>query len=63
MKKLIMFLLFAGFVSAQSFTVEKVSGDVKYQNGDSENWTVLQKGSSVNDDAIIIAADNSFVKL
>lgn len=63
MKKIIMFLLFAGSVSAQNFTVEKVSGDVKYQNGNSENWSVLQEGSRVNDNAIIITADNSFVEL
>ena len=63
MKKLIMFLLFAGSISAQNFTVEKVSGDVKYQNGNSENWATLQEGSKVNDDAIIITADNSFVEL
>ena len=58
-----MFLLFAGSVSAQNFTVGKVSGDVKYQNGNSENWAALQEGVKVNDDAIIITADNSFVEL
>ena len=63
MKKLIMFLLFAGSISAQSFSVKNVSGDVKYQNGNSENWAVLEDGSRVNDDAIIITADNSFVEL
>ena len=35
---LLIFLMFAGVISAQTFTVEKVAGDVKYQNGSSENW-------------------------
>jgi hypothetical protein len=63
MKKLIIFLLFTGSLFAQSFTVKEISGDVKYQNGNSENWTLLQGGSTVNDDAIIITSDNSFVEL
>ena len=63
MKKLILILFFTSSLFAQSFIVKEISGDVKYQNGNSENWIVLQKGSSVNDDAIIITADNSFVKL
>jgi hypothetical protein len=63
MKKLIIFLLLTGVLSAQSFTVKEVSGDVKYQNGNSENWITLQSGSNVNDDAIIITADKSFVEL
>ncbi|UCH65483.1 MAG: hypothetical protein JSW63_12905 [Ignavibacterium sp.] len=63
MKKLIIFLLFAGVVNAQSFTVKEISGDVKYQNGNSENWTSLLEGSKVSDDAIIITSDNSFVEL
>jgi hypothetical protein len=63
MKKLILILLFTGSLFAQSFTVEKLSGDVKYQNGDSENWTAINEGTKVNDDAIIVTADNSFVEL
>ncbi|MEJ2193289.1 MAG: hypothetical protein P8X73_00330 [Ignavibacteriaceae bacterium] len=63
MKKLILISLFTGSLFAQSFTVEKLSGDVKYQNGDSENWTAIKEGTKVNDDAIISTADNSFVEL
>ena len=63
MKKLIIFLLFTSIISAQSFTVKDISGDVKYQNGNSENWAELISGSKVNDDAIIITSDNSFVEL
>ena len=63
MKKLILISLFTGSLFAQSFTVEKLSGDVKYQNGDSENWTAINEGTKVNDDAIIVTADNSFVEL
>jgi hypothetical protein len=63
MKKIILILLFAGSAFAQSFSVKNVSGDVKYQNGNSENWAALEDGSRVNDDAIIITSDNSFVEL
>ena len=63
MKKLILILLFTGSLFAQSFTVEKFSGDVKYQNGDSEDWTSIKKDTKVNDDAIIVTSDNSFVEL
>jgi len=63
MKKLILILLFTGSLFAQSFTVEKLSGDVKYQNGDSEDWTSIKKDTKVNDDAIIVTSDNSFVEL
>ena len=63
MKKAILILLFAGSLFAQSFTVKEVSGDVKYQDGNSENWTVLEEGSKVNDASIIITSDNSFVEL
>jgi hypothetical protein len=63
MKKLILLVLFTGSLFAQGFKVKEVSGEVKYQNGNNENWTVLQEGSKVNDDAIIITSDNSFVGL
>ena len=63
MKKLILILLFTGSLFAQDFKVEKLSGDVKYQNGDSENWTTMNEGTKVNDDAIIVTAENSFVVL
>lgn len=63
MKKLIVFLFLTGVISAQSFTVKDISGDVKYQNGNSENWNTLQSGTTVNDDAVIITSDKSFVEL
>ena len=55
--------MFTGILSAQTFTVEKVSGDVKYQNGSSENWLSLNSGSTIEDDAIISTGDNSSVVL
>ena len=55
--------MFAGGLSAQTFTVEKVSGDVKYQNGSSETWSTLKIGTTLKDDAIISTGQNSSVLL
>jgi hypothetical protein len=63
MKTLLMILMFAGVLSAQTFTVEKVSGDVKYQNGSSETWSALIIGTTLKDDAVISTGQNSFVLL
>ncbi len=53
MKILLIILMFAGILSAQTFTVEKVSGDVKYQNGSSETWSALKIGTILKDDAVM----------
>jgi len=50
-------------LSAQTFTVEKVSGDVKYQNGSSETWLTLKVGTALKDDAVISTGKNSSVLL
>ena len=63
MKKLVIFLMFAGVLSAQTFTVEKVFGDVKYQNGSSETWLTLKVGTALKDDAVISTGKNSSVLL
>jgi len=63
MKTLLMILMFAGILSAQTFTVEKVSGDVKYQNGSSETWSTLKIGAILKDDAVISTGQNSSVLL
>jgi hypothetical protein len=63
MKKLLIILMFAGGLSAQTFTVEKVSGDVKFQNGSSETWSALKSGSTIGDDAVISTGKNSSVLL
>ena len=55
--------MFAGGLSAQTFTVEKVSGDVKYQNGSSETWLTLKVGTALKDDAVISTGKNSSVLL
>ena len=55
--------MFAGVLSAQTFTVEKVSGDVKYQNGSSETWSALKIGAILKDDAVISTGQNSSVLL
>ena len=63
MKTLLIILMFAGILSAQTFTVEKVSGDVKYQNGSSETWSALKIGMILKDDAVISTGLNSSVLL
>jgi hypothetical protein len=63
MKTLLMILMFAGVLSAQTFMVEKASGDVKYQNGSSETWTTLKIGTTLKDDAVISTGQNSSVLL
>ncbi len=63
MKTLLIILMFAGGLPAQTFTVEKVSGDVKYQNGSSETWSALKIGTILKDDAVISTGQNSSVLL
>jgi len=63
MKTLLIILLFAGVISSQTFTVENVSGDVKYQNGSSETWSSLKAGTVLKDDAVISTGTNSSVLL
>jgi hypothetical protein len=63
MKTLLTILLFAGVLSAQTFTVENVSGDVKYQDGSSETWSTLKTGKTLKDDAVISTGTNSLVLL
>ena len=63
MKTLLISLIFAGILSAQTFTVEKVSGYVKYQNGSSETLPTLIIGTTLKDDAVISTGQNSSVLL
>ena len=63
MKKTFIILFFGGLLYAQTFTIEKFSGDVKYQNGSSESWLSLTKGTILNDDAIVSTGDKSLAVL
>lgn len=63
MKTLIIILLTAASLFAQSYTVTKVRGDVKYQTGADENWIELSEGTELNSDAIILTGENSSVQL
>ncbi len=63
MKTILIILMFAGALSAQTYTVEKVSGDVKFQNATSETWSALKSGTSLKDDAVISTGTNSSVLL
>ena len=61
MKKVFIILFFGSLLYAQTFTVEKFSGDVKYQNSGSESWLSLTKGTILDDDAIISTGEKSLV--
>jgi len=64
MKKLILFLILSsGLLFAQEYTVTKVNGDVKYLSGGNENWVELNKGETIERDAVISTGENSFVTL
>ena len=62
MKKiLIILLLFAGILSAQTFKAEKVEGLVTAQIGTSENWIVVSNGQYLPSNSTISASKNSQV--
>lgn len=64
MKKfVIVFLLFTGFIFAQEFRVEKVSGDVRVMHGSSEEWVKVSAGSMLSGDDIVVTDDNGFIQL
>jgi len=63
MKKLFAFIILTGMLSAQTFTVESINGTASYQKGGAENWTRLEKGMTLENDATIVTDDNSSVEL
>lgn len=64
MKKTIMILiLLVSFISAQEFTVEKISGDVKILKGTSEKWEAVKKGEILTGNAVLLTEANSYIQL
>ena len=63
MKKIFVLILLSGVLSAQTFTVENVSGNVSVQKGGEENWTQLKKGMVLENDATIVTDDKSLIEL
>ena len=64
MKKIILFLLLStGLTLAQDFTATKVSGDIKYQSGGSENWVNLKEGGVIEQNAVISTGKNSSITI
>ena len=65
--KIIKILIIILFVSAsmfsQSYPVEKVNGDVKYQSGTNEKWNALKEGDVISENTVISTGESSFVEL
>ncbi|MCH7827813.1 MAG: hypothetical protein IIC75_07575 [Bacteroidetes bacterium] len=64
MKKLLLILLIVtGFLSAQTFIVKTVNGDVKAQIGVSEKWHSVKKGEMLKSETTLMINKNSDVVL
>jgi hypothetical protein len=64
MKKIfLIFLIAAANLPAQSFKVEKVSGNVSVQKGASEKWEPVKKGITLDANDFIQTGDKSSVQL
>jgi len=56
-------LVFAALMFAQQIEVNKVTGDVKYQQSTSEVWTEVKKGETLQMDGFISTGKNSSVQV
>ena len=64
MKKILLILLIVtGFLSAQTFIVKTVKGDVKAQIGVSEKWHSVKKGEMLKSETTLMINKNSDVVL
>ena len=63
MKTFLIILFTALSISAQNYMVVKISGEVKYQPGSSENWLTLKEGKVIEDNVVISTGKSSFVEL
>jgi hypothetical protein len=64
MKKImILFMIAAGILQAQTYTVEKLKGTAKAETGLNENWINLKEGTMIGANSIVAAGDNSIVQL
>lgn len=64
MKKIFIILLIASInLSAQNFTVEKVSGKVQALRGTSEKFVDIKPGEKLNGNDLIITDEKSFIQL
>ncbi len=64
MLKIFLFILaFAGFVPAQTFKVEKLSGKASAQIGTSEKWTAVSVNESLPANSMVETGKNSFIRV
>lgn len=64
MKKLFIAILFLGLnLSAQDFTVEKISGNVQVLKGTSEKYENVNQGDKLNGNDLIVTNEKSFIQL
>ena len=64
MKKIMILLpVLVGIISAQDFTVEKISGDVKILKGTSEKWETVKRGEVLSGNDVLLTEPNSYIQL
>lgn len=63
MKTIIVFLSLLNFISAQTYEVEKIKGEVKYISSEQNNWQKVKTISSVSDNSIVSADINSVANI
>jgi hypothetical protein len=63
MKSLIIFLIASTIVFAQNYKAVDVKGEVKFQSGTEENWTIVNDGTSFDNETVVATGSNSSVQL
>lgn len=64
MKKIIIiFFIYAGILSAQTFKAENVDGNVTAQIGTNENWINVTNGKTLSSNTVVSTGKNSAVRL
>lgn len=63
MKSIVLIIMLATTISAQQFTVEKISGKIAVLQGTSENWKDVTEGMTLSGEDILTTDPNAFVQL
>ena len=60
---IIILLVLSTITFAQTFKVSDVNGEVKFQTGTEEGWTLIEEGTLLKNESVIATGSNSTVKL